>query len=473
MTLTVVASDNAGDQLQLVGEASAAWRDFSTGLVGGAPGINYSFDTIEPVLVGFAIEHAISTSSEMASPTSEVLVGEELTYDVDLRWFGLIDGEDVTAIDVTHTIPAATIAASATAGGTTDLVSNPKTVTFAPTDLAPTAIVTDATFSAQMTLQNDANDGTLVDSSTYDNIVAATFAYRGRTIDSNTTGYPSTSSRTASATVTEPNLTISKGHSQNLAGPFSTTLSINANDLVYTEYVVENTGTATAYDLVLTDVIPSQLDYVTTESASLGSIGHTTGTITWTIGDLAAGATATAVIRTLGNGSANPDDNPSSSASSVSYSLDSGSSATNASTRRRTYNDSSAAAAYLFPASGFPRFTPLASNDASPLLRGTAAPGLDLDITIDGQTERLSNVPGDGNWTLSWPHALSDDTYSVSVTNVSGGNTGVFTDALIIDTDGNVTASVDFATFAYGLSSNNATPTLAGGAPPPTPPSPC
>ena len=102
------------------------------------------------------------------------------------------------------------------------------------------------------------------------------------------------------------------------------------------------------------DVIESELDYVANESVSTGSLVVVNRDVTWTLGQLNAGGTVTAVIQTVGNRSALAGATPASSASNIGYSLDDSSSTTNASSRRRQYNSSSDSAGYSFASSNFP-----------------------------------------------------------------------------------------------------------------------
>lgn len=68
---------------------------------------------------------------------------------------------------------------------------------------------------------------------------------------------------------------------------------LNGN-IIYT-ITAANTGFATATGVVVTDVLPAGVTYVSS-SASAGSASHAAGTVTWNIGDLTAGTSATLTI---------------------------------------------------------------------------------------------------------------------------------------------------------------------------------
>src|SRR5207245_2433158 len=93
----------------------------------------------------------------------------------------------------------------------------------------------------------------------------------------NSTG--SVSSPTATDTVLAPNLTITKTGNGTL----------NSTDTVKFTITVSNTGTGTAYNVTVTDVLPdsAHLNWTTDAGAITG------GTLTDAIGSLAAGASVT------------------------------------------------------------------------------------------------------------------------------------------------------------------------------------
>ena len=113
--MTYQALDNTG-ALQLVGQVVGEHQREDGTVIA-----NYSFDSMETAFVGLEMNKTLASSSEAASTGSNVLIGEELTYDVDVRWFGLIVGEDVSAISIIDQVPDATAAASATNSGVVDL----------------------------------------------------------------------------------------------------------------------------------------------------------------------------------------------------------------------------------------------------------------------------------------------------------------------------------------------------------------
>jgi len=115
-----------------------------------------------------------------------------------------------------------------------------------------------------------------------------------------TTGMVSSNTATASTTEVEPLLTIAKAVTG--TEPFTSTppRAKPGSTLTYT-ITSKNTGTATAYDIVVNDVLPKDITCETVTPTStvgyscLDTPSSTTsgGTITWTLASLAAGASVT------------------------------------------------------------------------------------------------------------------------------------------------------------------------------------
>ncbi len=67
---------------------------------------------------------------------------------------------------------------------------------------------------------------------------------------------------------------------------------IAGTDLTYT-LVVTNAGPSVAQNVVITDILPAGVTYLSATPAAVG----TTSPLTWTLGNLAAGSTATVSLR--------------------------------------------------------------------------------------------------------------------------------------------------------------------------------
>ncbi len=112
-----------------------------------------------------------------------------------------------------------------------------------------------------------------------------------------------------------------------------------------------------------------------------------------------------------------------------------------------------------------PTVTPLITNDATPVIAGTAiaGPGESLTVTVNDTTYTVGDGNlldnGDGTWSLSLPTPLSEGTYEVITTITdAAGNTSTDTNSgdLTIDTTDPVAPTVNT------VQTNDTTPTLSG-----------
>lgn len=91
--VTATANDNGGP-LTLVGTAEGSVIEAD----GTDTGDNYSFDRIRPIVVGFELSKTLTGTSEpytpddLANNTADVTVGEEASWDLRARWFGVDTG---------------------------------------------------------------------------------------------------------------------------------------------------------------------------------------------------------------------------------------------------------------------------------------------------------------------------------------------------------------------------------------------
>src|SRR3989449_5425216 len=188
-----------------------------------------------------------------ADSPDPVAAGGNLTYTLSYSNTG---NANATGVVLTDTVPANTTFVSATTGGT--LASG--VVTWSPGNLAA-----GASGSVQMVvrLASPLANGTSITNSTY-------------SIDSNETS-PVSGASVSTAVTSAPILAVSKTDSPDPVAA--------GGNLTYT-LSYSNTGNANATGVVLTDTVPANTTFISaTAGGTLAS-----GVVTWSVGNLAAGA---------------------------------------------------------------------------------------------------------------------------------------------------------------------------------------
>ncbi len=130
--VTVTASDN-GSPLTLIGTIEGSVVESG----GGDNGDDFSFDRARPVAVGFEISKTLTATSEpytgenLAANTADLAIGEEGSWDLRARWFGIdtAGGEAVESIALRDSL--------GTAIGFVGQTDNSTGVTVTPTAPAP------------------------------------------------------------------------------------------------------------------------------------------------------------------------------------------------------------------------------------------------------------------------------------------------------------------------------------------------
>lgn len=105
---------------------------------------------------------------------------------------------------------------------------------------------------------------------------------------------------TKNLVVRTPNIIATKEQRNvTLNGSFRTTdLSFNVGDVIEYRITITNNGLETSYNTVITDVLNPLLSFVTGSfNATLGTPSYSSGTVTWTIPELAFGQSATLTFR--------------------------------------------------------------------------------------------------------------------------------------------------------------------------------
>src|SRR5207247_657725 len=218
----------------------------------------YSIDSNETSPVsGASVSTAVTSAPILAVSKTDspdpVAAGGNLTYTLSYSNTG---NANATGVVLTDTVPANTTFVSATAGGT--LASG--VVTWSPGNLAA-----GASGSVQMVVRvaSPLANGTSITNSTY-------------SIDSNETS-PVSGASVSTAVTSAPILAVSKTDSPDPVAA--------GGNLTYT-LSYSNTGNANATGVVLTDTVPANTTFVSaTAGGTLAS-----GVVTWSPGNLAAGA---------------------------------------------------------------------------------------------------------------------------------------------------------------------------------------
>src|SRR5207249_4640233 len=218
----------------------------------------YSIDSHETSPVsGASVSTAVTSAPILAVSKTDspdpVAAGGNLTYTLSYSNTG---NANATGVVLTDTVPANTTFVSATAGGT--LASG--VVTWSPGNLAA-----GASGSVQMVVRvaSPLANGTSITNGTY-------------AIDSNETS-PVSGASVSTAVTSAPILAVSKTDSPDPVAA--------GGNLTYT-LSYSNTGNANATGVVLTDTVPANTTFVSaTAGGTLAS-----GVVTWSPGNLAAGA---------------------------------------------------------------------------------------------------------------------------------------------------------------------------------------
>jgi uncharacterized repeat protein (TIGR01451 family) len=249
-----------------------------------------SGDSISFVVNPPAFTKALESTNQTETIGSNVTIGEEVTYRLQVT---MPEGEspDLTVVDqlptglqyVSYSLDTSgfngTVNAPTVSGGTTD--GEDVTFTFGSISTAVDNNAGNNSFSILVTAvvtDNSGTSGYTGSQSTLSNIA---------TIDVSGDGVAAAPSNSVDVTVVESNLTISK--SIDLA-------NVNARDQVTITLEVENDGPHAAYEVDLQDILDpavydiSTVSFTSTESGFAAT--NTTGTITYTGGDIASGATA-------------------------------------------------------------------------------------------------------------------------------------------------------------------------------------
>jgi uncharacterized repeat protein (TIGR01451 family)/fimbrial isopeptide formation D2 family protein len=226
-------------------------------------GNNYSYDAAAPKVVGISLTDTLLATSEATTSTGTLAIGEEATFELNVRWFG---GADVSAITVRDTLPNGLgfVSASTTTGNTVGV----------PTITGNTQVQTGAinfaipNFSGSGTFVLDlvarelniaANTNGLVQT---DNL-GAQFTSNSQVFASNnaTDGFGGTLATlhgSTTTTVGRPVLAFSKQVEDLTAGgSYAGNSQANGGDAMQYKLTLTNSGSVPAFDITIEDAFGS------------------------------------------------------------------------------------------------------------------------------------------------------------------------------------------------------------------------
>ncbi len=198
-------------------------------------------------------------------------------------------------------------------------------------------------------------------------------------------------------------------------------------DVLEWRVVVRNTGTGPSTGLTLSDTLPSMHAPIVAGSASTtqGTVTVTGSLLNVDVGDLAAGATVTATVRQRID---------STLTSAVQLSNQANLTTSDAYGPRVSDDPATAAvddATVATVSSGTP--TPVVTapahnsvtNDTTPAVTGTSAPGATVEVFFDGSTTPACTATADvmGNWSCTPTTPLTTGSHTVTAQATSGGGT--------------------------------------------------
>ena len=248
----------------------------SAGVTATNPTILAGQDTITAPTV--TVVPSADLAVQVVGPVGSIPVGQNLTYTVTISNYGPSDATNVSLVD---TLPTNTIFVSASTSSTT--------AGDAPTNSGNQVNATIALISS----------GSVV---TYTITVATTRTTPPSVSDTATVtgaqGDPDTSSNTATATTT-----IIPSADVAIASEVASTASIQAGDTFTLTINVVNNGPSPAAGVVVTDILPAGLAFVSGTAAG-GAVTVSNGVVTAPVGSLAIGGTSTVtlVVRAVGAG---------------------------------------------------------------------------------------------------------------------------------------------------------------------------
>jgi uncharacterized repeat protein (TIGR01451 family) len=228
---------------------------------GAATAGNYSFDEIEAQTLGFRQTLALLSTSEADFDAAEdVQIGEEAVLRVTSVWFGAgsatitdpsvsVDFERLTGFSrISENVDTGQAITGQTNFGTGD----PNAVVYAFADFTGGDTITiDLTVRA---LNNAANSA----GGDFDFVSSASSVFSGITFDDAASGFPAVAGRAETLTFERPAVTaVKEVRNVTLSGTFAATAEGDASDIFEYRIVLENTGSAPAFDLSILDTVPT------------------------------------------------------------------------------------------------------------------------------------------------------------------------------------------------------------------------
>jgi uncharacterized repeat protein (TIGR01451 family) len=256
--------------VKIIGTGTAAVTNLIYDFSGSS--FHYNADFGNPTLNITALNPPADLAITKTDGLTTVTAGQTLTYTLTISNLSTLT--TATGVTVTDRLPANTTFVSASNGGTFNAVTG--VVTWNLGSLAPGGVT-----SVTVTVT--------VDSSPPGSTVFNTASVSGQGPDLN----PTNNTATDTDTVVAPDLTIAKTDGQT---------TVSAGQMLTYNLTVSNIGTSDATGVIVTDTLPTNTTF---DSASLGGM-ESGGVVTWTVGTLAPGGTATVTVTVTVNPSPGP-----------------------------------------------------------------------------------------------------------------------------------------------------------------------
>ncbi len=228
-------------------------------------GNTYSFDAAAPKTVGVTVTKSLLSTSEPATSTGTLEIGEEATFNLNVHWFG---GSNVSGITVRDTLPSGLgFVSFSTAAPHDQPIPVQSGVAVTPVNSGvlnltiPDFVANDGTFNVNL-VARALNVGGNVSGLTQSNNLDVQFNSNGQSFASNApTGFggnlPALNSSTTT-TIGRPILTMTKQVENLTSGTvYGATGNGVGGDTLQYKVVVTNTGTAPAYDITVADALAS------------------------------------------------------------------------------------------------------------------------------------------------------------------------------------------------------------------------
>ena len=236
---------------------------------------NYSLDLVQTRIIGFNLTKSLNQTTQDITTDTDVIIGEDVTFNVEAIFFGLSTEDIITDIEITESIPIVTgfisqevISTPDNAG--TSSINTPQQFENGTITWTLNQFNNSGSFKANIdirilnqALNQEANPN--VHGTVLTDQVDAKFKYLNSSYDNKTTGFPALTNRQVSLKVQTPNIKITKSvrnitQNHPNTGDYLSTVSAYAGDTLEYKIVIDNVSESiTGYDLVISNNLSEKL----------------------------------------------------------------------------------------------------------------------------------------------------------------------------------------------------------------------